>query len=102
MNLANAEDQPLSVSPEAQPLADIGVEFFFGATFLAMAPAGLSDDAKKGLSDAISTVIQKDGSKSNTFINKVFALKVKTGDDAGAYVRRELDDAQELLKATAE
>ncbi len=102
VNLANGEDQPLAVSPEAQTMADIGVDFFFGATFLAMAPANLSPEANEALSTAISTVIQKDGSKSNAFINKVFALKVNAGDDAENYVKRELADAEALLNATAE
>lgn len=101
VNLVNGEDQPLKVSPDAQALSDIGVEFFFGATFAAMAPAGLPEDARAGLSDAIATVIQKDGTKSNAFITKVFALKVKTGAEADAYVAQEAADAEALLTATS-
>ena len=39
-------------------------------------------------SDAIAAVVQKDGSKSNAFINKAFALKVKIGSEAQDYVAR--------------
>lgn len=102
LNLVNGEDTPLKVSPDAQSLSDIGVDFFFGATFVSMAPAGLDVDARKALSDAIAAVIQKDGSKSNTFINKVFTLKVKTADDATSYVMQELKDSEALLNATAD
>ncbi|WP_323766936.1 tripartite tricarboxylate transporter substrate binding protein [Marinovum sp.] len=101
-NLVNGEDQPLAVSPDAQELSEIGVAFAFGATFLAMAPAGLSEDAESALSEAIATVIAKEGSKSNAFINRVFALKVKTGDAAHDFVEQELADAEALLDATAE
>lgn len=101
VNLANGEDVPLAVSPNAQNLSDIGVEFSFGATFVAIAPNDLSDDARTALSDAISTVIQKEGSKSNAFITRVFALKVKSGDAAKAYVNKELADAEALLAATS-
>ena len=101
-NLVNGEDQPLAVSPEAQALAEIGVDFAFGATFVAMAPAGLPEDAQSALSEAIATVVAKEGSKSNAFINRVFALKVKTGDAARGFVDKELADAEALLDATAE
>ena len=102
VNLANGEDKPLHVSPDAQLLADIGVDFFFGATFVAIAPAGLPDDARLALSDAISTVVQKDGTKSNAFISKALTIKVMTGDEARSYVEGELADAEALLNATAE
>lgn len=101
VNLANGEDMPLEVSPEAQELSDIGVEYSFGATFLAFSPSDLPDDARSALSDAIASVIQKEGSKSNAFITRVFALKVKTGADAEAYVNKELTDAEALLAATS-
>lgn len=101
VNLANGEDQPLRASPDAQMLKDIGVDFFFGATFVAVASSGIPEDAKTALGDAIAAVVQKDGSKSNAFINKAFALKVKIGSEAQDYVARELSDAQALLEATA-
>ncbi|MGP6088919.1 hypothetical protein [Antarctobacter jejuensis] len=53
---------------------------------MAMAPAGLPQDARDALSDAIASVIQNKGSKSNAFINRVFSLKVATGADERAYV----------------
>ena len=102
VNLANGEDIPLFMSPDAQPLSELGVDFSFGATFLAMAPAGLPDDAKEALINAISTVLKKEGTQSNTFITKVFSLKVKSGDDAMAYIKAESDAAATLLAATAE
>ncbi|GAA6208522.1 tripartite tricarboxylate transporter substrate binding protein [Cognatishimia sp. WU-CL00825] len=101
VNLANGEDQPLKASPEAQTLADIGVDYFFGATFVAVAPAGLPEDAQTALSEAIARVVQQEGTKSNEFITRVFALKVRTGSDAYDYVSGELSDAEALLEATA-
>ncbi|WP_323772097.1 tripartite tricarboxylate transporter substrate binding protein [Antarctobacter sp.] len=102
INLANAEALPLKVSPDAQPLAEIGVDFHFGATFVALAPAGLPEETRAALSDAIAAVIQKDGSKSNTFINRVLVLKVVTGDAADAFVAAEMTEAKALLAATAD
>lgn len=101
LNLANGEDQPLKVSTESQTLAEVGVDFFFGATFIMMTPDGLPEDAETALTDAITTVIQKDGMKSNEFINRIFVLKVKSGDDAQAYVIQESKDSEALLEATA-
>ena len=101
VNLANGEDLPLVASPDAQTLAEIGVEFFFGATFVAIAPDGLSEEAQTAISDGIAQVIQQEGTKSNEFITRVFALKVHTGPDALAYVTQELADAAALLEATA-
>lgn len=102
VNLLNGEDQPLAVSPDAQSLSDVGVSFFFGATFVAMAPAGLPDDARAALTDAIASAVQKEGSKSNAFITRVFALKVRQGADAQAFIEQEAADAKALLEATAE
>ena len=101
VNLANGEDQPLQAAPDAQTLADIGVDFFFGATFAAVAPDGLPNEAEEALSAAIAQVIQQEGTQSNEFITRVFALKVLTGSDAFDYVSRELADAEALLEATA-
>ncbi|MEP3332208.1 hypothetical protein [Sedimentitalea sp.] len=102
LNLANGEDQPLKVSPESETLQHVGVDFFFGATFIMVAPAGIPDDAKTALTGAITKVIQKEGSKSNEFINRVFVLKVLAGDDADAYVAQESKDSEALLEATAD
>lgn len=102
LNLANGEDQPLKVSPESEALQQVGVDFFFGATFIMVAPAGIPDDAKTALTGAITKVIQKEGSKSNEFINRVFVLKVLAGDDADAYVAQESKDSEALLEATAD
>lgn len=102
VNLANGEDKPLMVSPDAQPLSDIGVDFHFGATFVAIAPAGLPDEVKTALSDAISTVVLKEGTKSNAFISKALTIKVMTGDEVQAYVEGEEQDAKALLNATAD
>ncbi|NNE79538.1 MAG: tripartite tricarboxylate transporter substrate binding protein [Silicimonas sp.] len=101
VNLVNGEDQPLKVSPDAEMLSAVGVDFFFGATFIMMAPDGLPEDARTALTDAIATVIRKDGTKSNEFINRVFVLKVKSGEDAAAYVAKESADSEALLEATA-
>ena len=102
VNLVNGEDQPLAVSPDSQPLSDIGVDFSFGATFVAMAPAALPDDVSQAWQEAIKTVLQTEGSKSNSFITKVFSLKVMLGADAYAYVENEAVDAKTLLGATAD
>ena len=50
----------------------------------------------------IATVIGSEGTKSNAFITRVFALKVKTGEAARGFVEQELADAEALLDATAE
>lgn len=102
VNLVNGEDIPLAVSPDAQKLSDIGVEFAFGATFVAMAPAGLPEDAKAALTEAIASAVQDESSKSNAFISRLFAVKVMTGDEARAYAEREAEAAEALLDATAE
>lgn len=102
IDLVNGEDVPLIASPNAQELSDIGVDFHFGATFLAVAPAGLDEEIATALTDAITTAVQKEGSKANTFINKLFVEKIKAGADARAYVEREAADAEALLSATAD
>lgn len=58
-----------------------------------MAPAGLDEEIATALTDAITTAVQKEGSKANTFINRLFVEKIKPGADARAYVEREAADA---------
>jgi hypothetical protein len=54
----------------------------------------------RALVDAMATVVGKDGPRSNAFINRVFAPKVKSGDDADSLVARESEDSKALLEAT--
>lgn len=100
--LGNGEDQPLAMAPDAQDLTEIGVDFHFGATFVALAPAGLPQDARTALTEAIVSVIEDESTQTNAFIRRVFTLKVIHGDAATAFVERERADAQMLLDATAE
>lgn len=102
VNLANGEDLPLEMSPDAQKLGDLGVDFHFGTTFLALAPADLPAEAKAALSDAIIGAVEDPDSKVSTFIQRLFVPKTMGADAARDYVDAERQDAQNLLDATAE
>ncbi|MEO1686367.1 MAG: hypothetical protein AAFU61_00510, partial [Pseudomonadota bacterium] len=99
VNLASAEGAPLNASPDAPLLEEFGVPYLFGATFVMFAPAGLPDEARAALTEAIVEVVEDPQSKANAFITRAFSLKVVAGADLEAQVAQENADAEAILDA---
>ncbi len=53
VNLASALSEPLVQTPEAPTIGDLGVPFNADGYFVLMAPAGIPEDARTALTDAI-------------------------------------------------
>ena len=103
VNLMSAEEEPLVVSPDAPMLSEFGVPFTFGTKFMVIAPAGIPDDAREALAQAISEIVQDPGSKLNAFISKAFSgPDVVNGQELDDAIASSYAASGALIKAAAE
>ena len=103
VNLASAITQPLNQTPDAPLLADRGLSFDAEGEFFFVGPAGLPDEARTALADAIEAVITDPETKAGQMIAKAFggAVAIK-GDALTARVQAGFDSSEALLNAASE
>jgi tripartite-type tricarboxylate transporter receptor subunit TctC len=103
VNLASALKAPLVQTPDAPTFADLGVEFSADGYFMFMGPAGMPDDARAALANAIKGVVENPETKAGGLIKKAFGgASVITGGDLDAMVASDYASAGDLLKAASE
>ena len=103
VNLASGLKTPLKISPDAPTMADLGLEYDAGGHFLFVAPAGLSDDARTALADAIASVASNPDTKAGGLLNKAFggAVIVK-GAELDQLIVDGYAASESLIKAASE
>jgi len=103
VNLASALKAPLVQTPDAPTFADMGVEFSADGYFMFMGPAGMPDDARAALANAIKGVVENPETKAGGLIKKAFGgASVIMGGDLDAMVASDYASAGDLLKAASE
>lgn len=103
VNLASGLSTPLSLTPDAPLLSDLGVEFNSDGYFLFSAPAGLSDEAKTSLAGVIQEIVNDPETKVNGLLTKAFGGTITIGGaDLDAYMAADEKAAHDLLKAVSE
>ncbi|REJ63135.1 MAG: tripartite tricarboxylate transporter substrate-binding protein [Proteobacteria bacterium] len=103
VNLASALKAPLVQTPDAPTFADLGVEFSADGYFMFMGPAGMPDDARAALANAIKGVVENPETKAGGLIKKAFGgASVIMGGDLDAMVASDYASAGDLLKAASE
>ena len=103
VNLASALKAPLVQTPDAPTFADLGVEFSADGYFIFMGPAGMPDDARAALANAIKGVVENPETKAGGLIKKAFGgASVIMGGDLDAMVASDYASAGDLLKAASE
>ena len=103
VNLASAMTKRLNASPEAPTLAELGIDLNADGYFLFAAPAGLPDDARTALADAITEVVQDSSTKAHGILTKGFGgVVVIKGDELDAVLAKDLESSKALLKAASE
>jgi tripartite-type tricarboxylate transporter receptor subunit TctC len=103
VNLASGRSEPLQLSPDAPLVKDLGVDFPSDGYFMFAAPAGLPDDARKAISDAITEIVTDPSTKANGYLNKAFGgTTIIKGGDLDQYLAKELERAKVLLKQASE
>ena len=103
VNLVSGLSKRLSASPDAPTLRELGIDTDSDGYFMFTAPAGLSDEARAAISDAIADVVNDPETKAAKFINKGFGgVVVIKGADLDAQIAREQDGVRALLKAVSD
>ena len=98
VNLASALSVPLKQSPEAPTMADYGLEFNADGYFVIVAPAGLPDDARMALTEAI--VEASNSGKAAEMISAAFGGTVNImGEELDALLQNDFDAAGALIEA---
>lgn len=103
VNLASGLSQPLTQTPDAPTIGDLGVPFNSDGQFVFVAPAGLDATAREAISSAVADIVSDDTTKAGALIKKVFGgPTLFVGDDLDALMASDFKNAQELLKAVSE
>ena len=72
VNLMSGETTRLKISPDVPTLGELGIPYDAGAKFLIMAPKGIPADARKGIADAVATVLTDKSTKAAQFVQRAF------------------------------
>lgn len=100
VNLASAISVPLVQTPDAPLIGDRNVPFPADGYFMFSAPAGLSEDARKALTNAIVEIVTDDSTKVGGLIKKAFGgPAIISGNDLGALLAADAANAEGLLNA---
>lgn len=98
VNLASALSGPLKQTPDAPTFADLGVQFNADGYFVFVAPAGVPEEARKALTDAIMKA-SNDG-KAGAMIGKAFGGTVNiAGAELDALLQADFDGSGALMEA---
>lgn len=101
VNLASALSTPLNQTPDAPTMADFGVDFVADGYFLFIGPAGMPEEARAALADAIEGVATNADTKAGGLIAAAFGgPSVITGAELDALIASDYEEAGELLAAT--
>lgn len=103
VNLASGLSEPLTLSPDAPLIADLGVDYDAGAYFLFAAPGGMSEDVRSALATSIGVVVSDETTKAGSLIKRAFggALVIQ-GAELDAFVKKGYDESEVLLKAVSQ
>lgn len=103
VNLASGLSEPLTLSPDAPLISDLGVPFDAGAYFMFAAPGRVADDARNALAAAIGGVVTDESTKAGALIKKAFGGALTTnGAELDAVVLDGFNGSETLLKAVSQ
>ena len=99
MNLASALSTPLKMSPEAKRMDAYGVDFVLDGYFMFAGPAGMPNDARKAISNAIAEIVNDPSTKAGGFIKKVWWPGDNLRSELGGLLAKDAADAETLMAA---
>ncbi|MBT9385389.1 hypothetical protein KM176_16065 [Pseudooceanicola sp. CBS1P-1] len=103
VNLASGEATPLIMSPDAPLLSQYDVPYDFGAKFLLIAPAGLPEEVKTSLEQAVAGLLNDPDSALHTLTVRNFSgPEVVQGAALRAAMQQRYDQATKLIDDAAE
>ena len=103
VNLASALSTPLVQTPEAPTFADLGVAYDSDGYVMFAAPAGMPEDARNALTDAIADIASDPETKAGGLIQKAFGgAAIIKGADLDALTAKGFNESESLIKAASE
>lgn len=103
VNLASSLSKPLVQTPDAPTFADLGMKYDTDGYFMFVAPAGVPDEARAALADAIASVVSDTDTKVGGMIKKAFGGAVTmSGDELSAFVAKGFNESETLIKDASE
>jgi tripartite-type tricarboxylate transporter receptor subunit TctC len=72
MNLASAENDRLTMSPDVPTLKELGIPYQFGITFIVFGPKDMDPAARDGIAKAFAEVLSDPNEKATQFVNRAF------------------------------
>ncbi len=103
VNLASGLSTPLKQTPDAPTLADLGVNYNADGYFVFVGPAGMPEEARNALAEAIGSVAGDENSKAGGIIKKAFGgAALITGAELDSLLADGFTGAGELMKAVTE
>jgi tripartite-type tricarboxylate transporter receptor subunit TctC len=97
-NLASGMGKPLNQTPDAPTLADLGVSYNADGYWVFVAPAGLPDDARAALTEALSTAATT-GKAAEMIEKRLGGHVVIQGEELTGILQAGFDNAGALMKA---
>lgn len=72
VNLVSGETTRLTISPDIPTLKEIGIPYSAGVNFLIVAPKGIPEAARKGMAEAVASVLNDKSTKAAKFVQRAF------------------------------
>jgi len=102
VELASALSVPLRQTPQAPVIASYGISYNLDGYFAVFGPSKMPNAAREAIVKAAQAVIDDPNSKLSGFLKNAFGgPSVISGEKFEAFVRQNVDDAQEILAAVA-
>ncbi|MEJ2096547.1 MAG: tripartite tricarboxylate transporter substrate-binding protein [Deltaproteobacteria bacterium] len=103
VNLASGLSTPLKQTPDAPLLKDLGLEFNTDGYFMFAAPAGLPDEVRQTISNAIAEIVTDPSTKAGGFIKRAFGeATAMKGAELERFLNTQYEASLKLLKAASE
>ncbi len=103
VNLASALSGALEQTPDAPTMADLGVPYNADGYFVFAGPAGMPEDARTALAEAIGAVAGDETTKAGGMIKKAFGgASLIQGADLDRLLADSFTGAGELMRAASE
>lgn len=102
VNLASAIPEALDMSPDAPLLSEYNTPFTADGYFLFVAPAGLPEDARREISEAIAEIARDKNSEAGKFIARAFKPHILTGAPLEKSLAQIRKQDSEMLRVVGE
>lgn len=101
VNLLSGETTRLKISPDVPTLGEIGIPYSAGVNFLIAAPKGIPDAARKGMADAVASVLTDSSTKAAKFVQRAFGgPQLISGTALDKLIADGVENNKKLIAAT--